>query len=223
MPSPCTVVLTAQKTQQQIDTPTPLTWILRFNGSLRFLHALLQWPSFVGLASAASAALDLMRNRCATYPSHYPTSLTAFPAAQQITFQPPLTVLVGQNGCGKTVRKPAKASLTPTCSQPDHFLSQTIIECLKFMTTGTFPPGGGKGKSFVHDLDVRCNASETQAGRHPPFAPPTACWHRYGTSLHPHEAVCWAARDVSLPEAAGECQGSVAGSCLAHGTLAPRS
>ncbi|KAI1903031.1 hypothetical protein AGOR_G00022980 [Albula goreensis] len=47
---------------------------------------------------------------------------------QVITFFSPLTVLVGPNGAGKT----------------------TIIECLKYITSGDFPPGS-KGTSFVHD------------------------------------------------------------------------
>lgn len=38
---------------------------------------------------------------------------------QTIEFYSPLTMIVGQNGCGKT----------------------TIIECLKYITTGTLPPG----------------------------------------------------------------------------------
>ncbi|KFP90500.1 DNA repair protein RAD50 [Apaloderma vittatum] len=54
---------------------------------------------------------------------------------QVITFFSPLTILVGPNGAGKT----------------------TIIECLKYITTGDFPPGT-KGNSFVHDPKV---ANET--------------------------------------------------------------
>ncbi|RXN26700.1 DNA repair RAD50 [Labeo rohita] len=47
---------------------------------------------------------------------------------QEIAFFSPLTVLVGPNGAGKT----------------------TIIECLKYITSGDFPPGS-KGSPFVHD------------------------------------------------------------------------
>ncbi|XP_046898994.1 LOW QUALITY PROTEIN: DNA repair protein RAD50 [Hypomesus transpacificus] len=47
---------------------------------------------------------------------------------QIIIFFSPLTVLVGPNGAGKT----------------------TIIECLRYITTGDFPPGS-KGSTFVHD------------------------------------------------------------------------
>lgn len=54
---------------------------------------------------------------------------------QIITFFHPLTILVGPNGAGKT----------------------TIIECLKYISTGDFPPGT-KGNSFVHDPKV---ANET--------------------------------------------------------------
>ncbi|NWW05543.1 RAD50 protein, partial [Oreocharis arfaki] len=54
---------------------------------------------------------------------------------QIITFFDPLTILVGPNGAGKT----------------------TIIECLKYISTGDFPPGT-KGKTFVHDPKV---ANET--------------------------------------------------------------
>ncbi|NXN61645.1 RAD50 protein, partial [Rynchops niger] len=54
---------------------------------------------------------------------------------QIITFLNPLTILVGPNGAGKT----------------------TIIECLKYISTGDFPPGT-KGSSFVHDPKV---ANET--------------------------------------------------------------
>lgn len=51
---------------------------------------------------------------------------------QTIQFFKPLTMIVGANGCGKT----------------------TIIECLKYICTGTPPPGGDKGKSFVHDPKI---------------------------------------------------------------------
>lgn len=46
---------------------------------------------------------------------------------QQIAFAQPLTVIVGSNGCGKT----------------------TIIECLKYATTGELPPGTGSGMCCV--------------------------------------------------------------------------
>ncbi|RCK57838.1 DNA repair protein RAD50 [Candida viswanathii] len=53
---------------------------------------------------------------------------------ETIQFGFPLTLICGQNGCGKT----------------------TIIECLKYATTGTLPPNS-KGGAFVHDptLDSR--------------------------------------------------------------------
>jgi hypothetical protein len=31
---------------------------------------------------------------------------------------------------------------------------QTIIECLKYMTTGEMPPGGRNGAAFIHDPKV---------------------------------------------------------------------
>ncbi|EZA56610.1 DNA repair protein RAD50 [Ooceraea biroi] len=46
-----------------------------------------------------------------------------------IRFACPLTLILGPNGTGKT----------------------TIIEALKYATTGTFPPDSEKGKSFIHD------------------------------------------------------------------------
>lgn len=52
--------------------------------------------------------------------------------AQTIAFARPLTVIVGANGCGKT----------------------TIIECLKYATTGALPPGAQSGQSFVHDPKI---------------------------------------------------------------------
>ena len=49
--------------------------------------------------------------------------------AQTIKFETPLTLIVGQNGCGKT----------------------TIIECLKYAFTGLQPPNTKVGGAFVHD------------------------------------------------------------------------
>ncbi|KAI1132708.1 AAA domain-containing protein [Nemania abortiva] len=51
---------------------------------------------------------------------------------QNITFFTPLTLIVGYNGSGKT----------------------TIIECLKYATTGELPPNS-KGGAFVHDPRLR--------------------------------------------------------------------
>lgn len=48
---------------------------------------------------------------------------------ETIKFEPPLTLVAGANGSGKT----------------------TIIECLKFATTGILPPGSKIGGAFVHD------------------------------------------------------------------------
>nr|CAD7452813.1 unnamed protein product [Timema tahoe] len=49
--------------------------------------------------------------------------------SQSVKFISPITLIMGQNGCGKT----------------------TIIEALKYATTGVTPPGSDKGKFFVHD------------------------------------------------------------------------
>ena len=46
-----------------------------------------------------------------------------------IKFQKPLTLILGHNGAGKT----------------------TIIECLKAITTGSFPPSSNSGKTFILD------------------------------------------------------------------------
>lgn len=49
-----------------------------------------------------------------------------------IEFYKPLTLIVGHNGAGKT----------------------TIIECLKYATTGNMPPGAKNGQAFIHDPKV---------------------------------------------------------------------
>ncbi|SCV74588.1 BQ2448_7617 [Microbotryum intermedium] len=60
-------------------------------------------------------------------------------------FYTPLTVIVGHNGSGKT-----------------HQLnSETIIECLKYATTGDLPPNT-KGGAFVHDPSI-AGTSEVKA------------------------------------------------------------
>ncbi|KAJ2742458.1 DNA repair protein rad50 [Coemansia sp. BCRC 34301] len=56
-----------------------------------------------------------------------------------IEFYAPLTIIVGQNGCGKT----------------------TIIECLKYITTGELPPNS-KGGAFIHDPKL-CGENEVKA------------------------------------------------------------
>ena len=47
-----------------------------------------------------------------------------------------------------------RLSSSPLSSSNLHPLSQTIIECLRYITTGDFPPGS-KGSTFVHDPKVR--------------------------------------------------------------------
>ncbi|KAK3099688.1 hypothetical protein FSP39_008022 [Pinctada imbricata] len=57
---------------------------------------------------------------------------------QVMSFFTPLTLILGPNGTGKTV---------------SILLQTTIIECLKYMTTGIMPPGT-KGGAFIHDPKV---------------------------------------------------------------------
>ena len=59
---------------------------------------------------------------------------------ETIQFLSPLTLVVGYNGSGKT----------------------TIIECLKYATTGMQPPNSSKGGAFVHDPKL-CGENEVMA------------------------------------------------------------
>ncbi|XP_022667082.1 DNA repair protein RAD50-like isoform X1 [Varroa destructor] len=54
---------------------------------------------------------------------------------QRITFTPPLTLILGHNGAGKS----------------------TIIECLRMMTTSDMPPG--QGQCFIHDPSLSGKAT----------------------------------------------------------------
>lgn len=55
-----------------------------------------------------------------------------FSILQKISFSAPLTLILGENGSGKT----------------------TIIECLKYALTGECPIGTANGKLFVHDPKI---------------------------------------------------------------------
>lgn len=50
---------------------------------------------------------------------------------QRVSFEKPLTLILGQNGCGKT----------------------TIIESIRYAITGQMPPGS-RNECFVHDTKV---------------------------------------------------------------------
>eukprot|EP00826_Nyctotherus_ovalis_P026600 TRINITY_DN2076_c0_g1_i5.p3 TRINITY_DN2076_c0_g1~~TRINITY_DN2076_c0_g1_i5.p3 ORF type:complete len:107 (-),score=26.91 TRINITY_DN2076_c0_g1_i5:203-523(-) len=59
---------------------------------------------------------------------------------QTLTFMSPVTLILGQNGTGKTVM------LGNT---------KTVIECLKVLSAGTMPPSSENGRRFVHDPKVK--------------------------------------------------------------------
>ncbi|CAG9311979.1 unnamed protein product [Blepharisma stoltei] len=62
------------------------------------------------------------------------SGIRSFSSSSEITidFDPRLTLILGHNGAGKT----------------------TIIEALKAVTTGLFPPNSDGGKSFIHDPKI---------------------------------------------------------------------
>lgn len=106
-----------------------------------------------------------------------------------IEFYRPLTLIVGHNGAGKTVRWGARmtrraplpfcrgpAKSLPdrpqhNCSPPAHHpipylfsCAQTIIECLKMATTGDLPPNTRSGQSFIHDPKVGARGGHSFEG-----------------------------------------------------------
>lgn len=87
---------------------------------------------------------------------------------ETIEFFKPLTIIVGANGAGphqtreeEGTRMRARRTCLLTrlpfslsvalCLARSHSGKTTIIEALKFVTTGTLPPLSDGGKSFVHD------------------------------------------------------------------------
>jgi hypothetical protein len=107
-----------------------------------------------------------------------------------IEFYKPLTLIVGHNGAGKTVRLPAlglpllsrcccnNPTLIPLCPVclPACLPAclQTVIECLKMACTGELPPNTRSGQSFIHDPKVRCAVAWTHLLHlHLPPAPAT--------------------------------------------------
>ena len=70
---------------------------------------------------------------------------------QNIEFFSPLTLILGQNGCGKTtiIGKYFHSVIL------SRFLlgisTARVAECLKYVSTGDCPPGSSAGKSFIHD------------------------------------------------------------------------
>ena len=66
---------------------------------------------------------------------------------QNIEFFSPLTLILGQNGCGKTTIIGNNVNI----HYVSHLISFIALECLKYVTTGDVPPGSNKGSSFIHD------------------------------------------------------------------------
>lgn len=91
-----------------------------------------QSASSLFVASARSAPKDEQVSSAEVNKILRISQLSSSYSKQNLTFSSPLTLIVGENGCGKT----------------------TIIECLKYALTGEMPPGSDKGKTFVHDPKV---------------------------------------------------------------------
>lgn len=70
---------------------------------------------------------------------------------EAIAFNTPLTLIVGLNGSGKTVRIALRVNHG---TELKLISKQTIIECLKYATTGGQPPNSKVGGAFIHDPKV---------------------------------------------------------------------
>eukprot|EP00729_Bicosta_minor_P009833 gene9833-29973_t len=75
--------------------------------------------------------------------------------------QSPLTLIVGPNGSGKTDALRSMRLQCAACCCSSSSVGTTIIEALKFITTGNHP-AGGNGAAFVHDPKV-LNEREVKA------------------------------------------------------------
>ncbi|RTG84224.1 DNA repair protein RAD50 [Schistosoma bovis] len=73
--------------------------------------------------------------------------------SQKIEFFTPVTLILGQNGTGKT-----KVFI----NHIRNIMFQTVIECLKYSATGELPPGSKTGCSFIHDPRI-AQESEVKA------------------------------------------------------------
>ncbi|KAI5208886.1 hypothetical protein E4T38_02669 [Aureobasidium subglaciale] len=77
--------------------------------------------------------------------------------SETIQFYAPLTLIVGHNGSGKTV----SLGFVETYNKHADYHAKTIIECLKYATTGDQPPNS-KGGAFIHDPKL-CGEKEVLA------------------------------------------------------------
>lgn len=71
-----------------------------------------------------------------------------------IEFYKPLTLIVGQNGAGKTVCAPNDAQRSRDAIADEPGPLQTVIECLKMACTGELPPNTRSGQTFIQDPKV---------------------------------------------------------------------
>ncbi|GFH15351.1 DNA repair protein RAD50, partial [Haematococcus lacustris] len=106
------------------------------------------WNDWAGIMSSASAACTYSQtgspgfDNVPAHADHRPLLIKGIRSfspenVNVVEFFRPLTLIVGQNGAGKT----------------------TIIECLKQACTGALPPNTRSGQSFIHDPKV---AHETE-------------------------------------------------------------